>query len=206
MHTRRVKNNAKQHVVCQSCLRLQAEIQKLKEEQKERDRAHQEELRLDYLTGIFNRRGFDEMLAKEVANASRHRQPLCFAICDIDYFKRINDTYGHAVGDTILREVAGLLSSLCRVTDDVARLGGEEFGIILRFTDIEGAYTFIERLRSAIEAEIVLYQENNTVVQCTASFGVGQLRDGETIDMLMKRVDTALYEAKREGRNKVVSV
>ncbi|MBB4315511.1 diguanylate cyclase [Roseospira marina] len=153
----------------------------------------------DALTGLCNRRSFDDILAKEVERARRYQDTLCLAIVDIDHFKRFNDRYGHAFGDVVLDTVARVLVSRVRAADTVARWGGEEFCILMPETDLDGAHTVLEDIRTAI-AQIALPDVNESP---TASSGVAALEAEESPDALFNRVDAALYAAKEGGRNRV---
>ena len=154
----------------------------------------------DELTGLNNRRFFNESLAKAVSAARRHRQPLSLISIDIDHFKNVNDTFGHTMGDLVLKEFSLLLKMMVRVEDIACRLGGEEFIVLLPNTDCEAAVILADRMRSSFEQ----YPRITTPV-VTASFGVVRLLEGEDEDALMRRVDAALYQAKHEGRNRVVA-
>ena len=154
----------------------------------------------DELTGLNNRRFFNESFSKTVSAAQRHKQPLSLISLDLDYFKKVNDTFGHSVGDLVLKELATLLKMMVRVEDVACRLGGEEFMILLPHTTGEAAVALAERIRFRFEQ---LPRTATPVV--TASFGVAQLQVGEDEDALMRRVDDALYQAKHEGRNRVVA-
>lgn len=157
----------------------------------------------DFLTGINNNRSFFEISEKEISRARRFRHPLSIVMFDIDFFKRVNDEYGHATGDQVLVEIAGICHETLRVSDTLGRLGGEEFAVLLPHTDIDGAKTVAEYLRSAIEkAEI---ETASGIIKVTASFGITELKgtDGEIKELLV-RADAALYEAKRNGRNGII--
>ena len=154
----------------------------------------------DELTGLNNRRFFNEGFSKAVSAARRHRQPLSLISIDLDHFKKVNDTFGHSVGDLVLKELSLLMKTMVRVEDVACRLGGEEFMILLPNTTCEGAVILAERMRSSFEQ----YPRTVTPV-VTASFGVARLQEGEGEDALMRRVDDALYQAKHEGRNRVVA-
>jgi diguanylate cyclase (GGDEF)-like protein len=154
----------------------------------------------DDLTGIPNRRYLFEFALKEVARSKRFNYPLSLMIIDIDHFKRVNDRYGHPMGDEVLKAVASNLASSLRGNDFLARFGGEEFIIILADTDINGAEVVAERLRRTIAELTLLVQEN--CLNITLSLGVGTLgEEEETFDQLLKRCDDALLEAKQSGRN-----
>jgi diguanylate cyclase (GGDEF)-like protein len=160
----------------------------------------------DGLTGLLNRREFDRLLAREVHRSQRYKVPLVVLLLDIDHFKHVNDTYGHPMGDQVLRNVSRVISAAVRTTDFVARFGGEEIAVILTQTPLQGALEVAERLRSQIEATVHDYQ--GATVSKTASFGLAAF-DGQgeamTPDELLGRTDQALYAAKRGGRNRVVN-
>ena len=152
----------------------------------------------DKLTGIFNRRALDEALRKEIDRARRYRHPMALILFDIDHFKRVNDTFGHQVGDAALSELARLVTGKIRAHDVFARWGGEEFVILGVSSDMDGCLRLAEKLRGIIE--------NHTfpgIEKVTCSFGVTVLRDDDTVVSLVKRVDEALYGAKQNGRNRV---
>lgn len=153
----------------------------------------------DALTGLPNRRSFDATLAREFARAQRQRQPLCLMTLDIDRFKSINDVHSHAAGDQVLRELGALLARACRASDFVARIGGEEFGMILVETDREEAHRVYARLSAALDARDAW--GGIAELQVTASAGIAMLDPHDTSPaQLMRRADVALYRAKREGR------
>lgn len=153
--------------------------------------------RTDSLTGVANRRTFDEQFNKELERARRERSPVSLVLCDVDHFKRFNDTHGHQLGDEVLAEVAGTLQRERRPYDMVARYGGEEFVVILSQTDFDGALRVAERLRRAVEAAGEEYG-------VTASFGVASSEDGVVSrEDLISTADACLYAAKENGRNRV---
>lgn len=157
---------------------------------------------IDPLTGCFNRRLFNERIAQELDRAERYQRPVSLIFCDIDYFKLINDTYGHLFGDHVLQGIAkGFSRNLRAEVDWVARYGGEEFVIVLPETGLAEAITTAERLRLAIEGDRLI--EGNETFRVTASFGVAQHRPGETAQALIQEADTLLYKAKEGGRNRV---
>lgn len=153
----------------------------------------------DPLTGVFNRRKFKELLTLEISRAVRYSLPFSLVLFDLDYFKKVNDTYGHDVGDIVLCEVSRIVSGGLRETDSFARFGGEEFVAALPCTHLKGAGVVADRLRQTIEAANFA-----PVSRVTASFGVVQLAADEKADELLKRVDIALYAAKNSGRNQVI--
>jgi len=169
--------------------RLQAEIER---------QAH-----TDFLTGLANRRYFMEQAEIELARAIRYRSPLSITMMDIDYFKRINDTYGHKVGDTALQKLSLICQATLRESDLIARIGGEEFAILLPETDAQMAAEAVERIRESIAATDITLEDNQTF-RITVSIGVVTLKEGTaTLDTLLRLADAALYEAKRSGRNRI---
>jgi diguanylate cyclase (GGDEF)-like protein len=158
----------------------------------------------DGLTKVYNRKHFDDLFTKEFAFASRHAAPLSLLFIDLDYFKKVNDTFGHPAGDFILAEVSGVLSGAVRAEDLVARFGGEEFCVLCRGTDSVGARDLGERLRVEIEQRRLVY--GTKVIPVTISVGVATMPDPSITQAtgLLAAADKALYEAKRAGRNRVV--
>ncbi|NPA52718.1 MAG: diguanylate cyclase [Aquificae bacterium] len=154
----------------------------------------------DFLTGLFNRRYFEEILKWEIELSKRYNHPLSIILLDIDNFKKVNDMYGHQVGDRVLREIADVLKKNIRSSDIAARYGGEEFVILLPETDVEGAVKVAEKLRTQIQN----LKPNG--IEITASFGVTKLFGDDTVETFIKRADTALYQAKRKGKNRVISL
>lgn len=163
---------------------------------------HEEEIHLlattDSLTGIANRREFSAMLAREVDRAKRYGTPLSLAMYDLDYFKRVNDTFGHDVGDYVLQAVTALVKENIRTTDIVARWGGEEFMVLMPESDLQAARNAAEKLRLAIAGH-----HFDKVGNLTVSFGVVSFEQQDDLNSLLKRVDDALYQAKDKGRNRV---
>ena len=161
----------------------------------------------DPLTGLLNRRGLDSRAAEAIALSRRHGRPLGCLIVDLDHFKRINDTFGHPVGDQVLKTVADRIQRHTRISDLAARYGGEEFLVLLLETDGDGAAVAGEKLRAALGAEPVdvVSPEGPVSMPITTSVGVACWRPGmsEPPD-LFAEADRALYEAKRRGRNQVV--
>ena len=157
----------------------------------------------DELTGLSNRRCFDNTLEKEFLRALRYNNNLTLVMFDIDHFKTVNDTYGHPCGDYILKEVANAALQTFRKTDTVFRFGGEEFVVILTETDIKQSEIPLERFRKTIETLDLTYQ--NQQINITVSIGACQLDQsiGNKEEFLQK-ADNALYDAKNSGRNKVV--
>ena len=174
------------------------------------DAANQELRRLsslDGLTGIANRRHFDEVLMREWRRAMRNGEEVAVLMCDIDYFKPFNDSYGHQVGDECLKAVAHILQSqLRRPGDLVARYGGEEFAVVLPDTDVAGALQVAENLRAAVEALRITHRYSAAANVVTISVGVStyQPRRGDAQwSALLKAADEALYRSKQAGRNRV---
>ena len=157
----------------------------------------------DALTGLHNRREFESGMVREMERARRMGVPLSLAIIDIDFFKRINDQHGHDVGDRVLREVAQALQGGIRKSDLLARIGGEEFALVMLGTQPPGAWVVLERLRLAVAA--LRLPAGTATIGCTISIGITDRVDSD-VDwpMLYKRADEALYDAKERGRNRVV--
>jgi diguanylate cyclase (GGDEF)-like protein len=157
----------------------------------------------DPLTGVLNRRSFEEHLEREFQHARRHRRDLACVMLDIDFFKRVNDTYGHPAGDQVLRTVARVLQSQCRADDYLGRLGGEEFCILLTETNESGAAAWAERARVLLAQHPIA--TDNATLSVTSSFGVCQcLADMESAHSLVDLSDQALLVAKQSGRDRVV--
>ena len=161
---------------------------------------------IDALTNLNNRRQFELRLGQEIASSKRQNNPLCAMMIDIDFFKKVNDTYGHASGDAVLRGVAGLIKSALRESDIPSRFGGEEFAILLPYTKIEEAKIVGERLRKAVESTPISINVEDVDVKSinvTISMGLAEFNSAETGEELFERADKALYEAKTSGRNRV---
>ncbi len=157
----------------------------------------------DQLTGVSNRARFFELAEAEFARWKRFRQPLSALMVDIDHFKRVNDTYGHAAGDEVLKQVAISLQTGLRSIDVIGRLGGEEFAILLPSIDLQGAEMVADRLRRAVAGLSPV--ADGTAIPVTVSLGVAEIAsDAREFDSLLKAADAALYGAKQGGRNKVV--
>lgn len=157
----------------------------------------------DVLTGVYNRRGFDDAAERAIRNAQRQRQPLSVVVADIDNFKLINDRHGHTAGDRALRHFAGRLERLVRRGDLIGRIGGEEFALLLVNTRAQDALEVVERIRRDIAAMPV---DGGDRIVMTASFGVTGLRPGDiSLAALLLRADRALYRSKLEGRDRVTS-
>ncbi|ADN10120.1 bacteriohemerythrin [Sulfurimonas autotrophica] len=157
---------------------------------------------IDPLTGAVNRRKGEELFALELERATRYKRDLSFLMLDIDHFKQVNDTYGHAVGDEVLKHFSSICLKMARHLDVVARIGGEEFAVMLPETNSEGAYEFAERFREKICNSSVII-DNTTTIKYSVSIGISSLditydKDVKTI---LERADKALYQAKKSGRN-----
>ncbi|MDR9436696.1 MAG: diguanylate cyclase [Thiohalophilus sp.] len=176
----------------------EAESEKLRQQVKKA----QDKAETDALTGVPNRMAYDKRLEEEIARHRRYNTDFVLMLWDIDYFKGINDTYGHAAGDKVLKVIAGLMQQQLRETDFLARYGGEEFAIILVESDIAAATVVGEKLRQAIEA--LEFHFRGTRVPVTASCGFA-LAGEEDAERLFERADTALYSAKEKGRNRIES-
>ena len=160
----------------------------------------------DALTGIANRKAFDERLRAELNTASDENEPLSLLMLDIDHFKRFNDTYGHLFGDQVLRLVARTFTECIKGRDMAARYGGEEFAIVLPRTEHENALVVAEQIRASVAAKQIVNRRNGEKLgQITISIGASTLGPGQAPEDFIKRADRALYAAKRGGRNQVIS-
>ncbi len=157
----------------------------------------------DHLTGALNRRGMDDVFEQELARAERMTQPLAVAVMDIDFFKRLNDTYGHEAGDTALVHLVQVVKDVIRPTDSIARFGGEEFVIILPNTDLDFASEVMVRVQRELTKRFFLH--NNQRLLMTFSGGVALWKTGESAEAVIARADKAMYRAKESGRNRVFS-
>jgi two-component system cell cycle response regulator len=159
----------------------------------------------DALTGLHNRRYMETHLATLAEQAGSRGKPLALMVLDIDFFKSINDTYGHDAGDDVLREFAVRIRKCIRGIDLACRYGGEEFVIVMPETDVNVAGMVAERLRRAIAAEPFAVDKGSKRIDVTISIGIASLDNkGEPIGDVIRRADQALYRAKRDGRNRVV--
>ena len=167
----------------------------------------QEQATRDGLTQVSNRRQFDKVLRQEWQRLRRSRQPLALIHCDVDEFKRYNDTYGHQAGDICLQSVAQLMkSAIKRPSDFVARYGGEEFVLLLPDTPLEGAQAVAELLRQQLQQKQIPHQASRVKPWVTVSLGISCLipTGGVSPEMLVQQADEALYEAKKQGRDRAV--
>ena len=152
----------------------------------------------DDLTGLANRRAGEQAAAREIARAQRMARPLSFALFDVDHFKRVNDSHGHAAGDLVLKEIAGLIAEHLRGGDIAVRWGGEEFLAVLGDVGVPGAKAFAERVRVAVEG-----MDLTSIGIVTISAGISEYVNGESAEETLERADARLYEAKSLGRNRV---
>jgi diguanylate cyclase (GGDEF)-like protein len=157
----------------------------------------------DPLTGAGNRVALDKTLEREVELAKRHNQPLSVLMLDIDHFKNVNDTYGHAMGDEVLKQVVKSITACIRQTDMCFRYGGEEFLIMLTSADNEGALRIAERIRRSIEEAVFSHEKGSLSI--TSSIGSATLYATDTMHSICERADGALYKAKNSGRNQVIT-
>lgn len=161
---------------------------------------------VDGLTGLTNRRGFDQKLADSLAalGGDAAANGPCLLMCDIDHFKKINDTYGHLFGDKVIRAVATVIKENVKGRDTAARYGGEEFVVLLPDTSLQGAHALAEQIRHAIERVRIRRGNNDeTVAHVTLSLGVARYQSGEASAAFVERADRALYASKQNGRNRV---
>jgi two-component system, cell cycle response regulator len=171
-------------------------------ERKEMELALEKAATTDYLTGILNRRAFTQRAEDERYRANRNNHPICLLMLDIDHFKKINDTYGHDIGDDALKVMVELIGRDLRLSDALGRLGGEEFALLLPETEFDGAKVLAERIRQCVEEnEMVL--ADGTVLKMTVSGGLAVWEKDMPYDDAIKLVDDRLYAAKKGGRNKI---
>ena len=186
---------------------LHTELEQSKDEvgklQQELESARREAL-IDPLTGIYNRRGFEMQLQTMLAEAISVEKGLCVLMVDIDDFKKINDTYGHLFGDRVLCTLANTLKSKIKGQDSVARLGGEEFAVLLPETSLSGALAVAEQIRASIQrGKIRRPNSKNEMGNITVSIGVADFSKGITLVEWLDRADKALYQSKKQGKNRV---
>ncbi len=180
-------------------------IERVKEMEKQeadvREQLEQERLRAvtDSLTGLPNREAYSERIHEEMTRWKRYRHPLCMAIIDIDFFKKINDNYGHATGDKVLKAVSSAVSQRLREVDFMARFGGEEFVMILPETSRDDALTMLNRIRERLSKAQMRSKDSKFTV--TVSIGIAEFGNDDTAEEVFERADQALYEAKENGRN-----
>lgn len=158
--------------------------------------------RMDGLTGLFNKRTFQDYLDRTVLRCRDLHEPLSVVLVDVDWFKRVNDRWGHPAGDHVLKEIAGLLKEGFRPTDLFARVGGEELGLILPYTDAAGALKVGERMRKRVAEHAVVFE--GRTIGVTVSVGLAEMSEDVDGAVLVARADQALYAAKKQGRNRTV--
>jgi diguanylate cyclase len=156
----------------------------------------------DLLTGLPNRLGYEQRISEEIERSRRYRHPMTLAVLDVDFFKKINDRYGHPAGDNVLKILAELFRKRTRETDFIARFGGEEFMMILTETEADAAFHVADKLRKTVEEANFHFRENRVPV--TISCGLTGYKEGDDKDSLYGRADSALYEAKQGGRNRCI--
>ena len=201
--------NIMHHTIKRQIAELKAHRKTLEQEVKARTKELEEAnrkldviSRTDELTALPNRRDMLRTIDNEIQRVSRTRKPFCFIFIDIDHFKNVNDTYGHACGDEVLKHVASTIRNLLRKYDVLARYGGEEFLTLLPETDLEGARTVAERFRKTIEDSNVIFGKNT--IKVTITLGVAEYDHALGADRSIQLADRALYEGKETGRNKVI--
>lgn len=162
--------------------------------------------RTDMLTGLLNRRGFDEALSEARLYSIDHNRPLSIILTDIDHFKKVNDTHGHLIGDSVLKMLSKLLKEHIKGKDIAARFGGEEFIIVLPETPLKGAFILAEQIRMSLRTmKWTAKESGKSIGSITISLGVAQFKPNETTESLIQRADNALYFAKKNGRNKTIT-
>ncbi|MDP2076433.1 MAG: GGDEF domain-containing protein, partial [Sulfuricurvum sp.] len=157
--------------------------------------------REDFLTKLLNKRALEEVIGIKEAEYERYGRNFCIAMLDLDFFKSVNDTYGHEAGDAVLKAFAHILKEEVRINDTVGRFGGEEFLAILGDTELAGAQTFGEKVRAHVEEAHFMYQGQRIAV--TVSIGIAQRKDYPSLETLKVGADERLYDAKHKGRNRV---
>jgi len=162
-----------------------------------------EKVHEDHLTGVLNRRGLDNAFERETSRSMRHQIPVCYALLDIDNFKKLNDTHGHQVGDDALVYLVESIKDTTRPEDVVSRYGGEEFVILLPNTKLEEAVHILSRIRRNLTKKFFLHENKRLLI--TFSAGIAQLQPGESQDSIFKRADEALYRAKNGGKNQILT-
>jgi two-component system cell cycle response regulator len=177
-------------------------VKKLQDQLRQRNADLDRMSRTDALTGLYNRRHLDDELLRQQSSASRHHDPLCVLLLDIDHFKRVNDSYGHAAGDLVLRGFADRLRTELRAGDIAGRWGGEEFLVIMPRTDSDHGFEVAERLRNATAAKPIA--AGDVDIDVSVSGGCASSID-DSPDALLRLADSCLYRAKASGRNKIIA-
>lgn len=192
---------AKTQALNQAKKRLEKEL----EEKKLLEEHLKHQATTDSMTGLMNRRAFIDEFDKELNRARRTMNPLSCLILDIDHFKQVNDSYGHHIGDLVIKRIAENMKEHTRTIDHIGRIGGEEFAILMPETHLDDAYQIADRLRDFVSRYEMCFDRQT--IHITVSIGITDLRDKyETIESILQRADAALYNAKREGRNRVCSL
>jgi len=209
VHRYRTKNVRLARLVNERTRDLQAQAERLLAADRERAQllervrrqavAYERQAREDVLTGLPNRRRFDEILTRDMAVSQRAGHPLCLALIDLDHFKRINDAHSHAVGDAVLREAAIVFAAGSRAADLLARLGGEEFALLLPDTTLDESIAICERMQEKFQTHALWAGVDG--LRVTFSVGIAECRFDDTPARLMERADAAMYRAKNQGRN-----
>lgn len=185
--------------------KLQVSSQQVNDLRSKLDNVRKESL-TDPLTGIANRKAFDDALRAAVEQMAGDEEDVALLLCDIDHFKKFNDTWGHQTGDQVLRLVAACLAENTKGRDTAARYGGEEFMVLLRGTNLKGATALAEQIRMLIETKkLVKKSTGNILGAITISIGVAQFAPGESAESVIRRADACLYGAKNHGRNLVIN-
>lgn len=182
-------------------IRVGERILRAQKELKEQQVLLEKLAREDKLTGLYNRRHFEERALEEYQRAQRYHRPLSLLLCDLDHFKKVNDQYGHRVGDRVLQQVGRAIQQGCRRSDLTARLGGEEFTVLLTETGPDEAKKVAERLSAAVR--LLSFSHAAGPFHVTISIGIATISPNQTLNALVEAADQALYAAKRNGRNRI---
>ncbi|MEE2025537.1 MULTISPECIES: GGDEF domain-containing protein [Alkalimonas] len=191
-----------ENTISERTLELQITLQELAEKNQELET----QSTTDALSGVKNRAYFDRKIQAELNRSRREQRPLALILLDIDFFKHVNDEYGHLAGDQVIRQVAGFIQSqLKRCSDLVCRYGGEEFALILPNTDITGALQVAERIRSQLAAKPLPVQQHQLAITISAGCYAAVASSDSSMELYIHNADKALYQAKNSGRNQVIS-
>jgi diguanylate cyclase len=184
---------------------LQRSTDQVRELRTKLDSVRKESL-TDPLTNIANRKAFDDAVRQAIAQRAENGEPVSLLLCDIDHFKKFNDSWGHQTGDQVLRLVASCLSENVKGRDTAARYGGEEFAVLLRGTGVEAATRVAEQIRLTVETKKLVKKSTGDVLgTITISIGVAEFGEGEAVEAVVRRADACLYGAKKNGRNLVIN-
>lgn len=195
-HLENTEKNLKKIRARMNDIQQEADKAKEKSQELEFDSMH------DALTGLFNRKIYNQRMEETLAEFARYKTPSALMVCDIDHFKKVNDTFGHKAGDLVLKKFASLIKENLRKNDFIARYGGEEFVIILSHTHLEEALKIGEHLRTKIAESTFLYNKDKEI-RLTVSGGISIFKEGDNPGTVFERADKALYNAKRSGRNMI---